>query len=45
MNRAKAGILFLNATNEHQMPLKRDAVAIAFAEIDEPADHFQIAYI
>jgi hypothetical protein len=36
MIRAKAGILLLNATIEHQKPLKRGAVAIALAEIDEP---------
>src|SRR5262245_23533491 len=43
MVRAKAGILLLDAANQHQKPLKLGVVAIALPEIDEPTDNLKVA--
>ena len=40
---ARAGILLLDATNQHQKSLKLGVVAIALPEIDELTDHLKVS--
>ncbi len=39
----KQASLLLNAANEHQKPLKFRVIAVSFPEVDELADHLEIA--